>query len=153
MWPWIKRWHDWAVTDLWPLPRPGVKAQAMHHSYEKGGLVIDDQPIPWNADAVVVECQARLPSIAVRRKEDFVLRMPGQDPIPLDNLRRDESLDRYRLFFRMRPPSNTTKAEVTWRHQRLPGSEITLSVLHQAQFVDRLSLQHPTLAVQLGQQT
>ena len=78
MWPWIRHWRDWARTDLWPLSRPGVQGQAMHHSYEKGGLVIDDQPIPWNADAVVVECLARLPGSSVRRREDFLLRIPGR---------------------------------------------------------------------------
>src|ERR1700720_3303372 len=91
MWPWIKHWHDWATTDLWPLTRPTVQAQAMHHSYEKGGLVIDNQPIPWNADAVLVECLAHLPGNTTRSREEFLLRIPGHDPVPLDNMRRGES--------------------------------------------------------------
>ena len=150
MWPWIKHWRDWATTDLWPLSRPGAQAQAMHHSYEKGGLVVDGQPIPWNADAVVVECQARLPGTAVRRKEDFLLRIPGREPVPLDNLRREEPENRYRLHFRLPPPPQTTNAEVVWRHHRL--GEMTLAVLPRAEFVKKLSLQFPTLAVRLGSQ-
>ena len=55
MWPWIKRWRDWAMNDLWPLHRIGPKPHAMHHSYEKAGVIVDDQPIPWNAEAVLVE--------------------------------------------------------------------------------------------------
>jgi len=123
----------------------------MHHSYEKGGLVIDNQPIPWNADAVVVECLARLPGTAVRSREDFLLRIPGRDPVPLDNLRREETQDRYRLHFRLPPPTQTSNAEVIWRHHRL--SEMTLPVVQRAEYLQKLRLQHPTLAVRLGEQT
>jgi hypothetical protein len=150
MWPWIKHWRDWATTDLWPLSRPGAQAQAMHCSYEKGGLVVDSQPIPWNADAVVVECLARLPSAAARRREDFLLRIPGREPVPLDNLRREEEDNRYRLHFRLPPPKQTTNAEVVWRHHRL--GEMTLSVLPRTDFLKKLNLQFPTLAVRLGSQ-
>ena len=55
MWPWIRHWRDWARTDLWPLSRPGVQGQAMHHSYEKGGLVIDDQPIRVGCHRIINE--------------------------------------------------------------------------------------------------
>jgi hypothetical protein len=152
MWPWMRRWHDWAMTDLWPLTRPGGRAQAMHYSYEKGGLVIDNQPIPWNADAVLVECLvARLPGIAARRKEEFLLRIPGREPIPLDSLRREEAPDHYRLCFRFPPPSQTSNAEVIWRHHRL--SEMTLPVVQRAEFLEKLRLQQATLAVQLGELT
>jgi hypothetical protein len=123
----------------------------MHHSYEKGGLVIDEQPIPWNADAVVVECLARLPGTSVRRKEDFLLRIPGREPVPLDTLRRDEAQERYRLFFRLPPPPQTTNAEVVWRHHRL--GEMTLPVVGRDEFLHKLALQLPTLAVRLGEQT
>jgi hypothetical protein len=151
MWPWIKRWRDWAMTDLWSLSRSGVQSQAMHHSYEKAGLVIDRQPIPWNADAVVVECLARLPAAATRRKEDFQLRIPGREPIPVESLRREEPQECYRLFFRLPPPADTTNAEVVWRHHRL--GEMTLPVVSRAEFIQKLTLQLPTLAVQLGGQT
>src|ERR1700736_4304816 len=92
MWPWIKRWRDWVMNDS-PLYRSSAQAQSMHYSYEKGGLVIDNQPIPWNAETVVVECQARLPAAAGRRKEDFLLRIPGAPPIVVDELRREERED------------------------------------------------------------
>ena len=55
MWPWIKRWRDWAMNDLWPLYRINPQPQALHYSYEKAGLTLHDQPIPWNAEAVVVD--------------------------------------------------------------------------------------------------
>ena len=122
----------------------------MHYSYEKGGLVIDNQPIPWNADAVIVECLvAHLPGIAARRREEFLLRIPGREAVPLDSLRREEAQECYRLCFRFPPPSQTSNAEVVWRHHRL--SEMTLPVVQRAEFLEKLRLQHATLAVQLGE--
>ena len=55
MWPWIKRWRDWVMTDLLPTYRIGAQPRALHFSFEKAGLVLHDQPIPWNAEAVLVE--------------------------------------------------------------------------------------------------
>ena len=43
MWPWIKRWRDWAMHDLWPLHRVNCRPQALHFSYEKAGLTLPDQ--------------------------------------------------------------------------------------------------------------
>jgi hypothetical protein len=123
----------------------------MHYSYEKGGLVIDGQPIPWNADAVVVECLARLPGAACRRKEDFLLRIPGREPVVVDALRRDEAQDRHRLFFRLPPPPESTNAEVVWRHHRL--GELSLPVLQRGEFLQKLTLQHPTLSAHIGGNT
>ena len=67
MWPWIKLWRDWAMHDLWPLYRIGPQPQALHFSYEKAGLIVHDQPIPWNAEAVLVEATLRLPPAAAAR--------------------------------------------------------------------------------------
>src|SRR5437016_4686401 len=112
MWPWIKRWRDWAMNDLWPLYRISPQPQALHYSYEKAGLTLHDQPIAWNAEAVLVEALLRLPAGAGRRKADFALRLPGQEPLPAENLRRQEADDRYRISFRLPPLTATAAAEV-----------------------------------------
>ena len=52
--PWIKRWRDWAMNDP-PAHPSSAQAQSMHYSYEKAGLVIENQPIPWNAETVIME--------------------------------------------------------------------------------------------------
>src|SRR5229473_1048727 len=127
MWPWIKRWRDWAMHDLWPMHRTGPQPQALHYSYEKAGLTLHDQPIPWNAEAVLVEALLRLPATGSRRKTDFQIRVAGQEPQPAENLRRQETDDRYRLTFRLTPPAATTTAEVFWRTQSL--GQITLPCL------------------------
>src|SRR5213595_1257380 len=101
MWPWIKRWRDWAMNDLWPLYRIGPQPQALHFSFEKAGLTLHDQPIPWNAEAVLVEALVRLPSSATRRKADFLLRVPGCEPTPAESLRPPEQDDQHRVVFRL----------------------------------------------------
>ena len=151
MWPWIKRWRDWAMHDLLPLHRNGPQPQALHFSYEKAGLTLDDQPIPWNAEAVIVESLVQLKTGAGRRKSDFFLHLPGRDPVPADKLGRDDGEDRCRVFFRLPAPAQTTTAELVWRGHTL--GRLTLPFLSRDDFVKRLSLQMPTLSVRLGEQT
>jgi hypothetical protein len=151
MWPWIKRWRDWAMHDLWTMHRTGPQPQALHFSYEKAGLTLYDQPIPWNAEAVLVEALLRLPSPA-RRKADFQLRVGNRDLVPAESLRREEGAeDRYRLFFRFPPPAQSTSAEVLWRNHTL--GQLTLPVLSCEEFLRHLRLQMPTLFVRIGDQS
>ena len=96
MWPWIKRWRDWVMNDLWPLHRIGPQPQALHYSYEKAGLTLHDQPIPWNAEAVLVEALVRLPTTGPRRKTDFQLRIGRQEPLNPELMRKEENEDRHR---------------------------------------------------------
>src|SRR5262249_34424818 len=150
-WPWIKRWRDWAMRDLWPMYRIGPQPQALFFSYEKAGLTLHDQPIPWNAEAVLVEATLRLPNTASRRKSDFQLRLPGQDPIPAEQLRRKEADDRYQLTFRFQPPGVTVAAEVLYRDHVL--GQLSLPFLSREEFLQNLRLQMPTLYVRLGAET
>ena len=59
MWHSIKRWLDSAMSDFRPLARTRPHGQAIHTRYEKAGLTLYDLPVPWNADAVVVEVLLR----------------------------------------------------------------------------------------------
>ena len=85
--------------------RIGAQPQALHFSYEKAGLILHDQPIPWNAEAVLVEASLRLPPSATRRKAEFTLRLPGQPPLPPESLNRLESEPCHRLNFRFFHPA------------------------------------------------
>jgi hypothetical protein len=138
------------MHDLWPLSRLGPRSQSLSYSFEKAGLTLHNQPIPWNAEAVLVEAQLRLRDSA-RRKADFELRVPGQAPLPADGLRRDEADDRHRLFFHFPPPPRTTTAELLWRGQSL--GQLTLPVIDAATFLAGLRLQLPTLSARLGGQS
>jgi hypothetical protein len=151
MWLWIKRWRDWAMHDLWPLNRLGQQPQALHFSYEKAGLTIPDQPIPWNAEAVLVEASLRSPAGPPRRKSDFALRLPGQELVAADALRSPDGEDRQYVVFRIPPPPTTTTAEIIYRNRTL--GQLTLPVLARTEFLRGLRLQMPTLYVRLGDES
>jgi hypothetical protein len=148
MWLWMKRWRDWAMNDFWPLYRISPQPQALHYSYEKAGLTIHDQPIPWNAEAVLVEALLRLPPGAGRRKGDFFIRLPGQAPVPAEQLRRQEGDDRYALLFRLPAPTATAAAEILYRNHAL--GRVTLPFLGREEFLQSLRLQLSTLFVRIG---
>lgn len=148
MWPWIKRWRDWTMAELWPLHRISPQPQALHYRYEKAGLTLHDSAIPWNAEAVVVEARLRLPE-AARKKVDFSLRLPGLAPLHAENLRREE--DGYRLWFRFATPLMSTTAELLWRDRVL--GQLTLPILSQDDFLQQLRLLLPSLFVRLAEQT
>jgi hypothetical protein len=139
------------MHDLWPMHRTGPQPQALHYSYEKAGLTLHDQPIPWNAEAVLVEALVRLPANSPRRKTDFHLRIDKQEPIVAESLRREEGEERHRLFFRFTPPGHTTTAELLCRNHVL--GQLTLPALSREEFISRLQLQMPTLFVRIGDQS
>src|SRR5208283_3161475 len=148
MWPWIKRWQDWAMNNLWPITRISHRPQALHFSFEKAGLTLHDQAIPWNAEAVQVEVLL-LPS-PHRSKADFKLRL-GAQFFPAEGLRREEGSNQQRLFFRVPTPTQTVSAEVLWRNTSL--GQLTLPVLGQEEFLTNLRVQLPTLFARIGKQS
>jgi hypothetical protein len=136
------------MNDLWPLYRIGHQPQALHYSFEKAGLTLDRQPIPWNAEAVLVEASLRLPSNSGRRKSDYSLRLPDADPVPAEQLRRQENDDRHRLTFRFPPPGASVTAELVYREHVL--GRLELPFLSRDDFLAGLRLLMPTLFVRLG---
>jgi hypothetical protein len=151
MWPWIKRWRDWAMHELWPLYRLRPQPQALHYGYEKAGLTILDQPIPWNAESVLVEALLNLRSPALRRKGDYQLRLPGLELYPAESLRKQDGENGYRVHFRVPPPPATVTAELLYRGHLL--AQLTLPHLSREEFLHSLRLQMPTLFVRLGEAT
>ena len=59
-------------------------SQGLHYSFEKAGLTLERQPIPWNAEAVTVEASNATPHRTVRQSE---LCRFKQGPAPLANFR------------------------------------------------------------------
>jgi hypothetical protein len=141
------------MRDLWNLFRSsGPQSQALHFSYEKAGLTLDHQPIPWNAEAVLVEANVRLSGAGARHKEDFRLRLGSTGPTYLPELLRQEPGEQFaRLFFRTPVPAQSTTAELTWRDRTL--GQVTLPVVNRDDFLRQLVVQMPTAHVRLGEQT
>src|SRR5439155_12187867 len=114
MWPWIRHWLDWVMSDVLPLTRSRPHGQALHTRYEKAGLTLYDLPVPWNADAVVVEVLVHLPP-AAGQKTLFAIRFAGREPILPESLRY-ETGDRHRITFRFPVPLSSTTGEFLWKH-------------------------------------
>lgn len=148
MWHWIRHWADWVMTDVLRLSHTRPHGQAIHTRYEKSGLSLYDLPVPWNADAVVVEVLLRLP-VAARRKADFALRLPGSEAVPAESMRAEPD-DRYRLVFRLPVPAATTAGELLWKNRLL--SRVNVPVLTVEEFLAGLRLTHATVAIRLGTQ-
>jgi hypothetical protein len=148
MWRWAKRWIDWLRNDLVPLVRLRRGGCTVHVRYEAASGSHAELPIPWSADAVVVEVLLRLPH-AARRKTDFAIRFPGLAPIPAESVRPD-SHDRHRVTFRFPVPHLSVAGEVQWKQQ--PVAPVAVPVLTADTFLSGLSLTNPTLAARLGGQ-
>jgi hypothetical protein len=148
MWPWIKHWLDWVMSDVLHLTRTRPYGQAIYTRYEKAGLVLYDLPVPWSADAVVVEVNFK--SRPAARKADFAIRLPGAEPVLPESLR-PIGEDRHRLLFRLPVPPGSTIGELLWKNRFL--SRVTIPVLTSADFLSGLRLTLPTVAVRLGSQT
>jgi hypothetical protein len=151
MWTWIKHWNrrlrDWLMTDLLGSLRNGP-LHDLRQGYEKAGLVLYDRPIPWNAEAVVVEARLRLPGGPSRRREAFSLHLSGATFSP-DSWQRSDGDFCDRLLFRLPPLARTQQAALFWR-DRLLG-QFTLPVISQEEFFQELSLHLPTVFVLLGE--
>lgn len=150
MWRWIKHWRDWAMSDIITPRRLSRQPQGLYFRSEKGGLTLDAQPIPWSADAVVIEALLRLPP-AARRRGDYSVRFPGNPPVPCDALRPEDQAQRHRLYFRLPVPKSTCTAELYWRHHVL-GS-IELPVVTPEQFLVDLGMRLASTYVSIGGQT
>ncbi len=141
------------MSDLQPTYRITSAPQALHYSFEKAGLVLHDQPIPWNAEAVLVEASLRLPTADVRRPADYLLLVPERDPVVAEGVRKQEGDDaqRYSVTFRLPPPPRTQTVTLQWRGQDL--GQLELPLLSREQFLEGLRLQLPTLYVRLGSES
>src|SRR5438093_848086 len=112
----------------------------LHVRYEKAGLILDALPIPWNADAVIVEANVRLPAKAPREKQDFTLRLTGDTSMANAELivppKKPTPL---RVFFRIDVPTKSCTAHVSWREHDL--GQIDLPILSAVAFVDGVTLE------------
>jgi hypothetical protein len=139
------------MHELWFLSRRAAQPRALHYSWERAGLLVADQPIAWCAEAVLVEASLRLPTAGNRPRTDFILRLPGREPVPAEQLRRAEGEDLFRLHFRLPPVPAATTADLMYRDRVL--GQITLPVLSRTEFIRQLRLDTPTLLVRLGNES
>ena len=58
-------------------PRPIAQTSGLYYSFEKAGLTLDRQPIPWNAEAVLVEAIVSVVAATASRIERNRMREPS----------------------------------------------------------------------------
>lgn len=145
---WMRRWLDWARTDLLPVYRLHRSPYSVRVRYESLGQISSDLPVPWTADAVLLEVAMPLPTVA-RRKADFTLLFPEASPIPAE-LIRSEPDGRYLLGFRIVSPLPGPQATLHWRGRAI--CPVRIPLVSESAFLAGLSLAAPTVGVRLAGQ-
>ena len=136
------------MRDLWHLFRGSIpRLEGLSFAFEKGGLTIEGQPIPWCADSVLVAAAVEMPHQTPRVRGDFELQA-GAELLAPESQRLEEVSELARVHFRLPVPSKPTAAELLWRGRSL--GQLALPLLTAGEFTKKLSLQMPTVSVRLG---
>src|SRR5882724_6606558 len=135
----------------WPQSRLSPPTPvSLHFGYEKAGLTIDNQPIPWNAEAVLVHAHVRVASRPRPARKDFTLILGNSaTSYRAEELHAEERS--LRVEFRLPVPVRTQSAEILWRGTSI--SQVTLPLLREADFLQHLTVDMPTVGVMLGEET
>ncbi|MBM3995478.1 MAG: hypothetical protein FJ303_15185 [Planctomycetes bacterium] len=124
----------------------------LHVRHEKAGLILDSLPIPWNADAVIVEANVRLPSSASYAKDQFTLQFSDNAPTAwAEVLMPSPKNGPLRVFFRLLVPAKTCTAQFYWREHRL--GQIDLPIVSAADYVNGFSIDLTSLQATIGERT
>lgn len=143
---WMTRWLAWARAKLFQRVRP--RALSATVGYERAGITRWESPIPWTADACVVDVLLRIP-VASRRKTDFAFRLPFA-ALPADSMRPDTD-DRCRVTFRLPVPHDSIRGELLWKGRIL--ASVSVPVLTPSRFLAGLVLTSATVSARLGAST
>jgi hypothetical protein len=135
---------------LWrPLRRlGGPQVKTFRHLYEKAGLRVADEPVPWNAEAILLHALVRLPGSSTWCKSDFQLRVSGRPPLLPFCLQPAEGEDLFDVFFRCAPLQRP--ALVSLFGQGLLLAQLQVPFLSAECFLRDLRLEAPTVSACLG---
>ncbi len=149
MWPSMTHWRDWAKPKLWPTGPGAPRAQACRFHYEKCGLAIRDEPIPWCAESVIVEVTVKMPAGVPRRRADFRLDFADGQTIAPDQFFRADTSDEHHVSFRFPIIERSTSVAIAWRNMRF--AEIALPFLSCEEFIRNIRLERPTVFARIGE--
>jgi hypothetical protein len=129
--------------------RRSPRLRACHVHYEKAGLSVADEPIPWNAEAVVVEAVVESAKEPDGAEGEFRLNLTNghvAKPVAVCPQAADGV---YRVRFRLDPPPRTDTAILSWRAHGL--GQAPLPHLKADDFLGQLRLEEPTVFARLGE--
>jgi len=134
------------------MTSPSTGNAGLHVRYEKAGLILDALPVPFNADAVIIEANVRLPKKTPRVKADFTLRWSADEPgIAAELLVEQTPKKPMRVFFRVPRPKETAVASVQWRDHLL--GQVEVPILGLSGIINGFTIEMPTLFVSFGDAT
>src|SRR4029077_1823148 len=84
--------------------------------YEKAGITVPDEPIPWNAEAALVDVTFWFPANEAKRKSEFLLRFPGRPPALASALQPSEEEGVFHVLFRVPPPAGPMTGTLTYQN-------------------------------------
>jgi hypothetical protein len=107
-------WKRWNMALSRKITRPFLRlrkpeAREIRFRYEKAGLTVADEPIPWNAEAVLVEARIWLPPGTVPAKSDFQLCTLDRAPRTAVELHVGGDAGTVRVLFRLPPIQDTIR--------------------------------------------
>jgi len=122
----------------------GPASQGLYYSFEKAGLTLDRQPIPWNAEAVTVEAVVGAVTLSAEGLREYGLYLPGGPRVAADTFRPGLP-GKVHVFFRLAVPPQTMPVEVRFRDRSL--GQINLPLLTRDEFLGGLRIAEPTVHV------
>ena len=137
-----QRW-SWVARRL-----GGPYVRTLRFGYEKAGLQVAGEPIPWNADTIWVEAVIQASSGRAWGKEDFHLHVPDRPPLVPTLVGPADATQGVRVLFRMPPPQRTVSAGLYGKGSLL--DELQLPFLSAEEFLQGLRLESPVIFACLG---
>jgi hypothetical protein len=125
---------------MWRFFRRFPQVLRQWHSYEKAGLRVSDEAIPWNADTVLVEALVGWSGNPLSRI-DFELRIPDEVPLTATSLE-ERGGGLYHVLFRPATSRGTRAGMLYWRCR--PLAKVELPYLSRERFLDGLQIDVPT---------
>jgi hypothetical protein len=122
--------------------------RAVRCGYEKGGITVYGEPVPWNAEAVLAEFLLEFPGSAPTSTEGFRWSLPVGVALESMTLHPGDEEGSCRLRFRMSPIRRTTAIGLSW-HRRLLG-RVILPYLGPGEFLRHLRLESPCTLTELA---
>lgn len=148
MWAWLKRWHARTTRTLsWLFGSP-PRVHSLHYAYERAGLTVTGEPIPWNADAVIIDAVLDLPRELATSRADFRAIPPADLGSPAVTMQPHGDDGPCRLMFRLAPPHRPGLIELYRRSRRL--AEIRLPYLRAEEFLQNVRLESPLVFARIG---
>lgn len=144
---WIQCWYSWLrrkVVNWWWKP----SVEKVRFGYEKAGITIYDEPVPWNAGGVLVEFLIKDPGGVITCGKEFSLETPPGVFIRSVTGSEDEN-DRYKLLFWLGPFPGTESLCLRWHGLAL--GKVMVPYLRAEMFFSRLRLVSPATLAHLGE--